>query len=684
LIRGEDVRGVCLALAWLTAVSVVPAQSEIEKLEKALEQARGPERVELFNQLAEADRSNDPVRSIEYGQRALQLAENLDDEDGQARALKNIGIGQYFLANYSQALESYRKSLAIAERRGDEQTTADVLNNIGVLYYVWGEYDQALQYYSRVLDFRRRLGDKKGTGVAYNNLGNVHYATERYAESLEYLYEALAIYEELKEEELVASTLNNVGLALIELENLDEALEQLQTAQKMQERLGDRSGLALSLNTIGIVHQNLGSDAESLDHYRRSLEIRRQLGDRQGIAICLHNIGQLYVESDDPSRALAYLEESLETAEAIDVKEIQRDVWLTLSETHERLQDPARALMAYKRFKEINDELFSQETSQRLAEQQTRYDVEKKDREIDLLRQNEEIQRRVRNVTLGAAFLLVLLILLLYNRYRLRVRANREMRKANEAMQLAQAEREKAMRAELTHVTRVATLGELAAALAHELNQPLTAILSNAQATRRMLAAGTDTATIDEALLDIVEGSGRAREIIQRLRALIRRGEVALESLDLNQVLREIETILRVDAERNGAQLVLKLADGLPRVLGDRIQLQQVVLNLVHNGAEAMSEAAVEGRRIEVESAADASGGVSVSVRDRGPGLDDEPLAEVFRPFFTTKAEGLGMGLTICASIVDAHDGTIVAERNPDRGLTVTFTVPSSTEKPAA
>ena len=157
---------------------------------------------------------------------------------------------------------------------------------------------------------------------------------------------------------------------------------------------------------------------------------------------------------------------------------------------------------------------------------------------------------------------------------------------------------------------------------------------------------------------------------------------MALEALDLNQVLRQIEPIARVDAESHGVELVLHPAEGLPRVRGDRVQLQQVMLNLVHNGAESMSEAPVEGGRIEVETGPDEAGGVRVSVRDSGPGLDDETLNRAFRPFFTTKADGLGMGLTICASIVDAHGGAIEATRNPDRGLTVTFTIPPSTDTP--
>lgn len=676
-------REACIVLVVATLLSGVCAQTQVERFEQELEQTEGIERVDLFIRRSEAERTSDPALAVEYARRAHELARRLGDDRAQARALKNVGIGQYLLSDYPAAFESYRESLAIFEKLGDESAAADVVNNIGVLHYMWGDYDQALEYYTRVLESRRKLDDQKGVGSTLNNIGNLHHATGRYEKALEYLYDSLRIIEEFGDDQLVSRTLSNIGLALTQMDRHDEAKEPLERALAIAERADDRVAEALALNTLGMVYEGVGNRDLALGSYRRSLEIRREIGDRQGEAICLHNIGQALVSSGDPAPALPYLHEALRTSEAIEVREIQRDVWETLSETYEGMGDPQQALAAYKRYKELDAELFSREASRRLSELQTRYDVEKKDREIEILRANEKIQRTARNVSLGATILLVLLIALVYRQYRLGVRANREMRKANEAMQLAQAERERAMRAELTHITRVATLGELAAALAHELNQPLTAIRSNAQATRRMLAGGQDPAMIDEALGDIVEGSGRAREIIQRLRALIRRGDEEFKDLDFNRAIREIATIARVDTERHRIDLVLDLPDGLPRIVGDRIQLQQVVLNLVHNAVEAIADGNGEGGEIVVETRGD-GGGIRTEVRDTGPGLDDDTLDAMFNPFFTTKSDGLGMGLTICASIIDAHGGKIAAERNPDRGLAVCFVLPTIPQDPTA
>ena len=434
--------------------------------------------------------------------------------------------------------------------------------------------------------------------------------------------------------------------------------------------------MANILNTLGVVYDELDRHAESLDHYRRALALREEISDRRGIAESWLNVGQLYASMGEFDPSLSYLNRALELSQELAVKEIERDAHLTLSETYERMDDSRRALEAYKEYKKVTDALFDEQTGMRLAEQQALHEVETKDREIEVLRKDQVIQRIVRNVILGSSIVLVLLIVLLYNRYRLKDRANREMGRAAEAMKLAQVEKERAARAELAHISRVAVMGELAAALAHELNQPLTAIMSNAQATRRMFGSKqVDGEEVDEALGDIVGGADRARAIIQRLRNLIRRGEITREVLDLDEVLREVEPFAQTAASQHGATLVMDLEDPCPPVEGDQIHLQQVVLNLVHNAVEAMANSREPAGEVRVRVAALDEDAVEVSVRDSGPGLDDSTLARVFEPFFTTKPEGLGMGLPLCSSIIEAHGGDLRATRNPDRGLTVRFTL---------
>jgi PAS domain S-box-containing protein len=237
------------------------------------------------------------------------------------------------------------------------------------------------------------------------------------------------------------------------------------------------------------------------------------------------------------------------------------------------------------------------------------------------------------------------------------------------------------LRRDLTHAGRVTTMGEMAAALAHELNQPLTAILSNAHAGERYLTrAEPPLDEIREILQDVVGDARRAGEVIQRLRSLLRKEETRFLPLDVNQVTREVAALLRTDAVLRDLVIDLDLAPDLPSVRGDRVQIQQVLLNLLLNGMEAIGSHG-EGRRVVIRTL-QADGAVCVSVRDQGPGIPGDMLSRIFETFYTTKPDGMGMGLAISRSIVEAHGGRIWAENNPDRGATFSLTLPACPPEP--
>jgi signal transduction histidine kinase len=232
-------------------------------------------------------------------------------------------------------------------------------------------------------------------------------------------------------------------------------------------------------------------------------------------------------------------------------------------------------------------------------------------------------------------------------------------------------------REELAHFTRVTTMGELTASLAHELNQPLTGILANAQAARRYLdATPPDLGEVREILSDIVDDDKRAAEVIQRLRDLLRKGESQQVPLDLNALVRDVARLVSSDAVIRNVTVTLTLDPDLPLVSGDRVQLQQVVLNLLINGMEAMGESAVGEQPLVVRTERTDAPGAQVLVRDAGPGLRAGTQELVFEPFYTTKPAGMGMGLAIARSIIEAHGGTIWAANNPVRGATFHFALP--------
>lgn len=231
------------------------------------------------------------------------------------------------------------------------------------------------------------------------------------------------------------------------------------------------------------------------------------------------------------------------------------------------------------------------------------------------------------------------------------------------------------LRGSLTHLTRVSTVGALSGSLAHELNQPLGIILSNAQAAQEMLLMDSpDLEELQAILDDIVAADRRAGEVILRLRAMLKRGHVALSPLAFNQVIEEVLHLSRADLIGRGVTATMDLDPDLPLIAGDRVQLQQVLLNLILNAAESLADKASGQRRIHLETRL-CEDRVQVSVRDEGCGLPEEVEA-LFAPFFTTKSQGLGMGLAICRTIVTAHHGLIWAESNPDGGAVFQIELP--------
>lgn len=231
---------------------------------------------------------------------------------------------------------------------------------------------------------------------------------------------------------------------------------------------------------------------------------------------------------------------------------------------------------------------------------------------------------------------------------------------------------------ELAHLTRVCTMGELASSLAHEINQPLTAILSNVQAAQRFMAADPiDVTEVREILEDIVQDDYRASEVIRHIRATVKKGDMEFAPLDLATVVREVLFLLHSDAIMRETRVVLDDGDDLPSIYADRVQLQQVVMNLLLNAFDAMSHVLPAQRVVSITLSAQAGETARIAVRDCGHGLTVGKLDAVFRPFYTSKPHGLGLGLSISRSIVEFHGGRIWAENNIDRGATFFVSLPT-------
>jgi signal transduction histidine kinase len=249
------------------------------------------------------------------------------------------------------------------------------------------------------------------------------------------------------------------------------------------------------------------------------------------------------------------------------------------------------------------------------------------------------------------------------------------------ALASGQAEREAGrLRQELAHIGRVSAMGELTASLAHELNQPLTAILNNAQVAQRDLETGApNIERLRDIVADIIADDKRAAAVIRRLRALVGKGALEYAPLDINDVVAEVAQLVRNDVVLRNVSMTVDLAPGLPSVRADRVQLQQVVLNMVLNGLEAMAQPNGRDHALVIRTAR-AGEAIMVAVEDAGVGVDMNDIERMFQPLYTTKPAGLGMGLAIARTIVDAHGGTLGASNNPGGGATFWFTLPFCAE----
>ncbi len=243
--------------------------------------------------------------------------------------------------------------------------------------------------------------------------------------------------------------------------------------------------------------------------------------------------------------------------------------------------------------------------------------------------------------------------------------------------------REVEQRRELAHLGRLALVGELSATLAHEMKQPLTAILANASAGQRLLKSnGAAAAELAEILEDIVADDRRAGEVIDHVRNLVRKGETDPQLVSINAVVSEVLALVRTDLQHRGVVVSTRLCEPPPLVLGARVQLQQVVLNLVMNACDAMSDTPPGERLLDI--ATETNGDARLEVRDRGSGIAPDALARIFQPFVTTKRDGLGLGLAICRSIVTAHGGSLSARGNPERGATFVVSLPLTADQRVA
>jgi tetratricopeptide (TPR) repeat protein len=334
---------------------------------------------------------------------AKELSEKRDAQKSMVRSYNNIGNIHKDKGDFDKALEFQFKSLEIKEEIEDKKGMAASYNNIGIIYHFKGDYDKALEFQLKSLEIKEEIGDKNGMAYSYNNIGLIHWNKgdsqldkniqwAEYDKALEFHFKALETREEIGDKKGVAGSYNNIGLIYAYKDHYDKALEFYFKSLKIKEELEDKNGMATSYNNIGIIHYNKSDYDKALEFYFKSLKIKEEIGDKNGMAMSYDNIGLVFTEQKKYNEAREYLNKGLALSKAIGTKDWTKLAYLGLSQLDSTLGNWKAAYEYHKLYSVYKDSIFNEESSKQIADMQTKYETDKKEKENQILRQENELR----------------------------------------------------------------------------------------------------------------------------------------------------------------------------------------------------------------------------------------------------------------------------------------------------
>lgn len=464
-LKEEAMRKIAFLLVLMAFLTAALQSVTITELESQLPNAQGRERTKILAQITEILLKTDPQKAISYGKEALQLLERFKDKKTEAGVLDQIAQASFALGDYAGALEYAEKSLEIAQKMSDRTRQAKVLNmlsmisirkgdfekgreysqqafkifeetadklwmamslnNIGISYDMQGNYGQALEYYLKSLAIKEELGDKAQIGRSLNNIGVVYKSLGNNQQALEYYMKALKIREELGDRRGMANLYNNIGNVYWDMQDREKTREYYLKSLEIDREFNNQSGIASTLFNIGWSHFEGKEYQKALDYYQQALAIREKMGEKTGVAQTLIEIGKVYKESKRYNEAVQIIDRAMVTAREAGDLENQKNGSLALSSIFEEMTDFRLALQYFKDFHTTSEKIIGSETSKKIAEIQSKYEADKKEKEIVILKKNNEIQKymisrqkMIRNLMIAGFIILLIIAVQLVRKYR--------------------------------------------------------------------------------------------------------------------------------------------------------------------------------------------------------------------------------------------------------------------------
>lgn len=429
----------------LGRISIVTRRRDdaISYLEKSLKYRReledSLELAQNLNFLAEQISSTNPQRAIELSQESFFIAQQLERDELKAKSSAIIGLSNYYVSNYREALDAWETALEIYENLDIKQEVGVMLTNIGVIYKNWGDYQQATDYYQRNLDLQQEIGDTLQIAKALSNMGNIfYYVGVDYVRALDYYQQSLMLFEAMDNPFQIANTLNNIGLVYNELNNPDEAILNFEKALEQFRNLNYKPGIASVQNHMGNIYLERGNLQDALNYSMQALKINEEIGNRKETASNLRDIGRVYLKWERYERALDYFNRSLKISEELELKKEVYEIYRNISEVYEKQEKLASALEYFKTYNALKDSSITEEYLKQISELETKYETERVEGELEVQRlknaeqeaesaaKDAELRRQrvlLISVIIGL-FVVALFSLLFYRQFREKKRAN--------------------------------------------------------------------------------------------------------------------------------------------------------------------------------------------------------------------------------------------------------------------
>jgi signal transduction histidine kinase len=582
----------------------------------------------LFLELKEITESF-PLESIELNKQVLKHAVNNCDKLSEAKCLLNISSAYYYMGDYKQSLSYANKATDYFRELGEKKHVAASLSSKGRVFIDLGDYNDALGYQLEALRILEELNDKKGISTVLNNIGIIYWNCEDYTKAIENFEKSLELKRVFNDKKGIARTFNNIGNVHKTQENFDTSLKYYNDALKINKEIGNVRGISFCLNNIGTIYNDLNEYDKAIDYFNKANELKIKSGDKPGMGNSFLNLGIAYKKKGDYEKALQYLNKGMEIAKEENVKPLKKKLYYIYAELFEIQDEYKKSLENFKLYIEIKDALFNEEVLKKFTELQLRYEIEKTEKENELLRQRNEIQK-------------------------LELETQKNLKELNE------------------------TKDKFFSIIAHDLKSPFAVMSSFLNILKKTNKYDKDTVMdlVDEMDKTVIASMDLLENLLEWSRTQTGRIEFAPRKLNLKPVLTEVLNLLKGNAVSKNITLKNEI-DSSHTVFADRNMLNTIFRNLVSNAIKF----SYQDGDITISSI-DKSSEMEICIHDNGTGIEPEQSENIFsistksKTLGTAGEKGTGIGLMLCKEFVERNGGKIWVDSSPGNGSTFCFTLP--------